>query len=114
MWVIEERATGRAIGRGGLFFPEGWPCLEVGWLLGPEARGKGYATEVGNKALELAFTVLNAERVCSLILPSNKESIAVATRLGERLVGQSRLRDAVDVDRYEVSRAEWASRRAST
>ncbi len=33
LWATEERATGRFIGRIGLWNPEGWPGLEVGWLL---------------------------------------------------------------------------------
>jgi RimJ/RimL family protein N-acetyltransferase len=33
-WAVEWKETGRMIGRIGLFYPEGWPGLEVGW--GPD------------------------------------------------------------------------------
>jgi RimJ/RimL family protein N-acetyltransferase len=33
-WVVELRDGGGAIGRVGLWRPEGWPGLEVGWRLG--------------------------------------------------------------------------------
>src|SRR6185437_13890573 len=45
--AVIERATGRLIGRGGLWQPEGWPGLEVGWILARSVWGRGYATELG-------------------------------------------------------------------
>src|SRR5207253_7997909 len=33
LWAAEERATGALVGRIGLWNPEGWPGLEVGWTL---------------------------------------------------------------------------------
>jgi RimJ/RimL family protein N-acetyltransferase len=46
--AVVEKASGRVIGRGGLWRPEGWPGLEVGWVLARDAWGKGYATELGS------------------------------------------------------------------
>ena len=100
MWTIVERATGRAVGRGGLFFPHGWPELEVGWLLAPEARGQGYALEMARAALALASTVLGVRRVCHVILPTNRPSIAVAERLGARPEGTYLVRGTVATTTY--------------
>jgi RimJ/RimL family protein N-acetyltransferase len=58
--------------------------LEVGWALARPAWGKGYATEVGRAALDVAFAQ-GAQKVCSVILPANERSIRVALRLGEKL-----------------------------
>ena len=33
LWAAEERSTGKFVGRIGLWNPEGWPGLEVGWLV---------------------------------------------------------------------------------
>src|SRR5258707_1233513 len=44
-WAVEERASGRLVGRIGFFLPEGWPGFELGWVLGREFWGKGYASE---------------------------------------------------------------------
>jgi RimJ/RimL family protein N-acetyltransferase len=82
-WALEDRATGRFIGRAGLWQPDGWPGLEVGWVLDRDAWGNGYATEAGNAAISYAFEVLHAEEVISLIRPENTGSIRVAERLGE-------------------------------
>jgi RimJ/RimL family protein N-acetyltransferase len=84
LWAAEERASGELIGRIGLINPEGWPGLEVGWLLARSRWGRGYATEGARAALGHAFGVLGADRVISLIKPRNAASIRVAERLGER------------------------------
>jgi RimJ/RimL family protein N-acetyltransferase len=44
-WAVEEKASGNLAGRIGFLNPEGWPGFEVGWTLGREYWGKGYATE---------------------------------------------------------------------
>jgi RimJ/RimL family protein N-acetyltransferase len=82
-WALEERATGRFVGRAGLWQPEGWPGLEVGWVLSRDAWGLGYATEAGGAAIGYAFDVLQADEIISLIRPENTGSIRVAERLGE-------------------------------
>lgn len=83
-WALEERASGRMVGRAGLHHPERdeWPGLEVGWTLAPDAWGRGYATEAGRAALTYAFDVLDAPEVVSVIAPDNTRSQAVARRLG--------------------------------
>jgi RimJ/RimL family protein N-acetyltransferase len=83
-WALVERASGQLVGRAGLWQPEGWPGLEVGWLLGRASWGRGFATEAGRAAIDYAFDVLGADSVISLIRRENSRSIAVAERLGER------------------------------
>ena len=65
IWVVERE--GALIGRIGLWQPEGWPGLEVGWLLGREAWGHGYATEAARASMEYAWRELGADRLISLI-----------------------------------------------
>ncbi len=90
-WAVEERAGGALVGRIGFFEPEGWPGFELGWVLGREHWGKGYATEGARRALDHAFTALNRDHVISLIRPDNAASIRVAERLGETLEGRTEL-----------------------
>ena len=82
MWAIESRASGRLIGRAGFMNPEGWPGLELGWLLARDAWGEGYATEASRAALESGRGRFGAQEIISLIRPANQRSIAVALRLG--------------------------------
>ena len=84
LWAVEEKATGELVGRIGLMRPDGWPGLEVAWLVARERWGKGFATEGGRAALAHAFTVLGVRRAISLIAPENTASIRVAEKLGMR------------------------------
>lgn len=83
-WALEERATGRFVGRAGLYWrtEEDWPGVEVGWMLDPAAWGVGYATEAGARAVRHGFEALGEHTLYSVILPSNSRSQAVARRLG--------------------------------
>lgn len=87
MFAVERKDDGAFLGRIGPHFPEGWPALEIGWLLGPEHQGRGYAIEAARASTKFAFEVLGAERVVSLIDPDNRSSLAVARRLGEHRDG---------------------------
>lgn len=84
MWALELRDSGEFVGRVGLHHPEGWPDLELGWMLRPEHRHLGFATEAGRAALDFAFTKVNAPRAISLIRCENSASERVARRLGAR------------------------------
>ena len=81
-WAIERRADGALIGRAGLWEPEGWLGLEVGWMLGREAWGHGYATEAARSAMNWAWGTLDAARLISVIHAENDASASVARRLG--------------------------------
>jgi [ribosomal protein S5]-alanine N-acetyltransferase len=81
-WVIALRGSGEAIGRTGLYHPEGWPALEVGYVIAPEHQGRGYATEAAGASLRYAFDTVRATRVCSLVRPANTASRRVAEKLG--------------------------------
>lgn len=83
-WAVEERSTGDFLGRIGLYNPEGWPGIEVGWLLRRDVWGAGIATEGATAALDFAFDVVGASHVISLIDPRNSRSIRVAEKIGER------------------------------
>jgi RimJ/RimL family protein N-acetyltransferase len=82
-WAVEETETKRFIGRVGLFYPEGWPGIEISYVLARPFWGKGYATEAGRVAIIHAFETLGISRVISLIHPNNRGSIKVAEKLGE-------------------------------
>jgi len=88
MWGVEELATGRLAGRVGFHCPEGWPEFELGWTIGREFWGRGYATEAARAALEYAFTAMDREHVISLIDPANIASIRVAEHLGQTVEGE--------------------------
>lgn len=87
MFSLEHRESGEWIGRAGPWNPVGWPEPEIGWTLSPKHRGRGYATEAGRAAIDFAFEKLGWKRVAHCIIEGNEASMAVAERLGSRLIG---------------------------
>jgi RimJ/RimL family protein N-acetyltransferase len=81
-----ERASGSLVGWAGLavpdFLPEILPAVEVGWRLGIDHRGKGYATEAATAALRWGFCDLGFEEIVSIYEPENVPSGRVMDRLG--------------------------------
>ncbi|ARE41109.1 Protein export cytoplasm protein SecA ATPase RNA helicase [Rhodovulum sp. P5] len=85
-FVIEDKATGAAIGMTGPWHPITWPECELGWSIWPEAaEGEGYAFEAASAARDFAFGTLGWTTAVSYIDPANARSIALAERLGCRL-----------------------------
>lgn len=86
LWLLEERETGNPVGQAGIAIQEveGEPHPEIGWLLHRPYWGRGYATEAGAAARDLAFTRWKYPYVISLIRPTNTRSRRVAERLGMR------------------------------
>ena len=97
-WALVERVTGKLVGRAGLYEPEAWPGLEVGWLVGREHWGRGFAPEAGRASIEWAREELGADRVISLIEDDNVRSARVAEKLGMTVEGRTRIVNA----RYDV------------
>ena len=108
-WAVEEKASGRVIGRLGFLNPQGWPGFEVGWTLSRESWGKGYASEGARHALHYAFTEMGRDHVISLIHPENKASIKVAERMGEKPEGKTEVM-GVPVVIYGISKETWERR----
>jgi RimJ/RimL family protein N-acetyltransferase len=90
-WAIEEKESGKLVGRVGFINPEGWPGLEIGWALARSSWGSGYATEAARAALQYGFQTFGFSRVISLIHPENTRSIRVSERLGGAEDGETEL-----------------------
>jgi RimJ/RimL family protein N-acetyltransferase len=106
IWAVEEKSSGKLVGRIGFLNPIGWPGFELGWTLGRDSWGKGYATEGARRALEYAFTEMNRDHVISLIAPANVGSIRAAERLGEKVENKTELLGK-EVLIYGIGREEW-------
>src|SRR5262245_62831364 len=78
MFVVEEKLSGKFVGRVGPFFPPVWPGFEIGWGIAKEFRGKGYAVEAARASIDWTFATLELERVIHCIDRENIASQAVA------------------------------------
>lgn len=106
-WALVEQGTDRLVGRAGLWNPEGWPGIEVGWLVDPDRWGRGYATEAGRAAVWWAFTALDVDEVISVTLPHNAASRRVMEKVGLTDTGTTvDLRGHRQV-LYRITRQEW-------
>jgi len=107
IWAMADRATQRLIGRAGLYYPEGWPALEVVWSVARDRWGQGLATEAGQAALDYAFEQLSADHVISTIHPRNHASIRVAEKLGQTFeYGPTNLQGRERMV-YGITRSTW-------
>jgi RimJ/RimL family protein N-acetyltransferase len=113
-WAVERKSDGALIGRIGLNNPEGWPGMEVGWTLGREYWGKGYAYEAAKVSMDYGFSNFEIAKLISVIHPENRNSQRLAERLGEvkgaptelAILGRSFLADI-----WEITREKWAATR---
>ncbi len=106
MFAVEERETGRYVGRVGPWMPPGWPGFEVGWGIASEFRGKGYAVEAASAAIDWSFATFEIDRIVHCIDRENAASQAVARRLGARKDREIDLLGHV-ADLWATTRASW-------
>lgn len=86
-WTVIEKSTRDVVGRVGLWHPEGWPGLEIGWVIRRSCWNRGFATEAAAAARDFAFQHVGATHVISMIRSDNHRSIRVAEKIGETLEG---------------------------
>ncbi len=120
-YCVELKETGEALGQGSLeWVKEENGAVELGWILLPEHRGRGYATEMGRELMRAAFETMGAQRVIAHCDDRNAPSYRVMERLGMSLAGiEKGTRPAKragersgDERTYAVSLAEWRIQRA--
>lgn len=82
-YAAVEKTSGKVIGCMG-------PLMEqidsekfygIGYILGKESWGKGYATEAGEACIQYLFENYAAQKVIAEIRPENEASVRVAERL---------------------------------
>lgn len=115
-WAVERKSDGAMMGRVGMINPEGWPGLEIGWTLGKQYWGQGYATEAAEAAMRYAFMTQPVDRLISCIDANNVASQQVAMRLGETKGESTFLKiggKEYPVEIWAITREEWL-RRAQT
>jgi [ribosomal protein S5]-alanine N-acetyltransferase len=81
--AVEEISSGRVIGACDLSFIER-SVVDLGYMLGIEYWGKGYATEIALALIDAAFFDLRADRVISTVDVNNSASIRVLEKIGMR------------------------------
>ncbi|TDB73333.1 GNAT family N-acetyltransferase [Micromonospora sp. KC721] len=90
----------------------GHQAAKLGYAIGADHWGHGYATDAARTIVDYGFRVLKLHRITAAIGPDNAASIAVVKRLGMQYEG--RLRDHVftngawrDSLLYSILAPEW-------
>jgi RimJ/RimL family protein N-acetyltransferase len=111
MFAVEEKHTGKFVGRVGPWFPPTWPDFEIGWGITKQAQGKGYASEAARAAIDWAFATFAIEQVIHCIDRENTASQSVARRLGAEKQREIELFGHV-ADMWVTTREAWTAPRA--
>ncbi|MES1199190.1 MAG: GNAT family N-acetyltransferase [Pseudomonadota bacterium] len=106
LYAVEEKATGAFVGRVGLWRPEGWAGLELGWGLTRAFWGRGYAHEAARAVGDWAFAQMGETELISLIHADNVRSQDLARRLGLQPVTPT-LHAGMPHTIWRVNRAAW-------
>lgn len=89
--IVEERATGQAVGICGLVKRDTLDDVDVGYAFLERAAGRGYATEAAAAALAHARNDLGLERVVAITGVGNGGSRRVLEKIGLKLEGVIKL-----------------------
>lgn len=88
LWAVETKNAHDFIGYVGLHIPTlelpFSPCIEIGWRLGFQHWGKGFATEAARAVLRVGFEELGFLEIVSFASLQNLRSRAVMQRIGMR------------------------------
>lgn len=112
MGAITHADTGEVVGDLAVNLTWGARCGEIGYTLGREHWGNGYASEAAKAMLEHLFDTVGVTRVTGMLHPENLASAMVLERIGFRFEGHTRLSYWVGDDNsddwiYGLTRADW-------
>ena len=86
LWAVEEKATGRFVGRIGCMRAYEWPLsdrpIEVGWTLARDVWNRGYATEGAVASLAWAWDNVPDDEIISFTRVTNVASRRVMEKIG--------------------------------
>jgi ribosomal-protein-alanine N-acetyltransferase len=106
LWAVQPLRTDRLAGWcGPQFLPETGET-EVGYLLGREWWGQGYATETAQASLDFTFRQFPLDQIIALVHPDNKASIRVIEKLGMISTGMAPY-FGVELERFVLTRPAW-------
>jgi [ribosomal protein S5]-alanine N-acetyltransferase len=84
LWLLRDRVTGEAVGRGGLqwTYAPNLHEVEAAWAILPERWGQGLATELAIASVETALGPLGLQSLMAFTDPDNLASRRVMEKAG--------------------------------
>jgi RimJ/RimL family protein N-acetyltransferase len=110
-WALERASDGAFLGFCGVGFPTTFPELatrpEIGWRLGRQYWGNGYATEAAIAARDHFFTTFPYSELISIAHPDNIASHRVMRKIGMRRVDDVATARRGTVSVHRLERDAW-------
>ena len=119
-YCIVLKETGETLGEGSVeYWGDDGKTAELGWILTPEYRGKGYVTEAGRELIRYAFEEMQVDTVIAHCDTRNAPSYRVMERLNMHLDSMEKeCRPAKEPNgkmsdeyTYAIFRKEWEETR---
>src|SRR5262249_24076398 len=107
MFVLEEKSSGKFVGRAGPFYPPVWPGFEVGWGIANAFRGKGYAVEWALPSIDWSLASFDLDEIVHVMDAENSALKSVARMFGALNEGETML-FSLAVDLWVTRRSKWA------
>jgi ribosomal-protein-alanine N-acetyltransferase len=106
-WALEEKETGTVVGSVIVkWLPDAdrvpTTDMEIGWHLGRQHWGKGFATEAGKRAAQYALETLGQSVIYAVVKPANSRSVRVTQRLGMQPIGTTNKYYGVELLLFEM------------
>ena len=111
-WAVTLPASDTLLGWCGLQYLPDTDETEVGYLLGREYWGHGYATEAARASVAFGFEHFDFVEIIGITHPENVASQNVLKKCGMRFTAATRYFN-MDCYRFAVKRADWPVTRAS-
>ncbi|TCJ40427.1 GNAT family N-acetyltransferase [Parafrankia sp. BMG5.11] len=111
MWVVEDRRSGRFLGRAGTCLALGWPGVEVAASIRRDRWGQGLGIEAIMAALDFGFTHPDVDELITATHQENAGMNMIARKLGMTF------HEIADVGLWKannvcaISRAGWTASR---
>lgn len=112
-WAITLRQGGELIGACGFVAPKVEHARgEIGYWLGPQHWGKGYAAEAAKAVIGYGFQKLRLNRIEAVCSPENPPAARVLEKAGMKYEGLLRQYERIkgrfiDLQMYSMLRSEW-------
>lgn len=107
-WAVTIPADGTLIGWCGLQYLPDTDETEVGYLLGRNWWGHGYATEAARASVDFGFEHFDFAEIIGITHPDNIASQNVLKKCGMIFTAATRYFN-MDCFRFVVTRADWSS-----
>ena len=103
VWVVQQKSDSSFLGTCGFWQGKDWP-RELTWWLTPQARGKGFAYEASQAAINFAYEEFKWDGIHTYMNDENIAAINLVEKLGGKIVHRKEFPDGASRNIYLLPR----------